>query len=176
MDEEKTTNNEKSIIPKDLIPKDLYSLYMNNLKNMQNEHNFQKYYSQLIFSIDIGKDMLPSSKTELIEEAESILQNIKTYPGNRNVTRSPHANVDEYILTSDDMTGTMRIKGDVPEVLREALKDIETQQKTKKIPNLKKIETKIRKALTKSNTLKVKRTTINDILDKKIKEKYDEGA
>ena len=182
MVEEKTTpkkdKNEYEIVRRETpIPKDLHTLYMKNLSDMQEEYDFQKLYAKLLFSIDIGKDMLPDSYSDLRKETERILLDRRTYPGKRDIRIDSTG--EQYQISSSDGAGLMKFRLDGTSEMKEGIEDLKTQQATMLIPRLRQIDSKIKRALQKEKIIMIKKPDIEEIFKNRIlsslTEKKDNG-
>ena len=152
--------------------KDLVTLYLRNLNRMLGEGDAKKLYGYILYSIRIGKTMLPQEYTELKKKANDLLSDKKTYPGNRDIKL-----IDgDYVLSSDEGSGSLRLKGDNPEVFKGGNDDVITQQMTKIIPQLEPIEGEIRETLIEAKVIEIKRRTLDDFIDGMIKESFTKLA
>ena len=139
-------------------PQDLYELYMTTRAELSSAVNFYQYYMKLMLLVDIGKEMLPDSYNFLREEAEEVLSSPKSYPESRQMERDS----DGYRLgPGSDSTGLIHIRN---EDLREALDEVKNQQATTLIPKLKKIDSKIFKALVDCGIIDIKKPQMEEIL------------
>ena len=181
MDEDTIEEKKKPERVKKKTPKDLLTLYMDNLADMQEEFDFQKLYAKLLFSIDIGKDMLTDKHAELREKAEQILLDRRTYPGNRDIRIDSSG--QQYQVSSSDGAGHMKFRLEGTAELKEGIEDIKNQQATMLIPRLRKIDGEIKRALQRENIIVIKTPDIEEIFknrilssmnDKKIEDKVDE--
>ncbi len=150
------------------LKNDLISLYIDNLRKMADETDEKKIYGELLFSIRIGKNMLPSNEkySDLKKRANAILSSASTYPGNRSISL-----VDgDYVLSASGGAGSLRLTGDNSELFKGGNDDIITQQKTTLIPLLEPIDGEIRDALIESKILKIKEPSVDELIDDIIKE------
>jgi len=140
-------------------PEDLYALYMMTRAEISSSKNFFQYYMKLTFLIDVGKEMLPDEYQRLREEAERVLCEVKSYPETRQME---FTNEGLYRMgTGTNSTGLIHVRS---EDLSVALEEVKNQQATTLIPTLKKLDSRIFKALIDAGVIEVKKPSMEDLM------------
>lgn len=152
------------------MPTDLYGMYIQNRASMSTCFSSNELYSKLMFSIEIGKEMLPEKDEydEIREDGEEILTNAKYYPGKRTMESDSRG---RYKLTSTNQkTGLIYVR---VEEITQGTRELINQQCSELIPGIRKVDNKIFKSLIDEGIITTKRPTLDDMFDMMLINMYD---
>ncbi len=160
------------------VPNDLHDIYLMNRASMSEENSFHNLYIKILFSIDMGKEMLPTDENyknykdcqRLHDEAEAVLENVSNYPSAYKMELDT-AKIKYTLESPKDNTGIITVK---TEDVDKGIRGIQNQQAIKFIPKLRSIDSRIFKALIVAEIIVTKKPNVDDLIAKLIATKFDE--
>lgn len=139
-------NTEEKSKKKD-SPKDLSSLYMENLLAMSESTTEESYYRHILQSINIGRVLLPKKYDKLKKKASELIKSRDTYPSRRQMELTE----GRYYRLGGKNTGSIIVR---PDELENGAIEALNQQCSELTPFLKEVDNEIFEILVDEHKLK----------------------